>query len=499
MILSLALKRAAIITGLFAPLNLVAESLAEDPSSIQNKVTNKAGKDAKPWVDKSGKELQSWAKENLHRKLIGKKVIKDEDHPEWAWFRKSGLGIFLHWGLASVPPNNGDAWAMVWNERRSRMNELIKPEAMFAVADHWSPESYDPNKWMEAAAKAGFGYSVLTTRHHDGYCLWPSEYGEWDTGEKMGGRDLLKDYVEACRNNDIRVGLYYSGPNWHFSYKLKDFSHPPKSYNYLHEKHEEGKTPLVPIMGGGKLPAELAKAEKAESTGQVTELLTKYGSIDMLWWDGNSIMTEEEVHKIQPNTFVARGNIATPEGLGQGASNNVKVTNEAGWWWEMCAKAENHHTPNWHYNERNEEPELHWDTNTLLSELIRCRSLGGNLLVNITPRPNGEMMDIYYKICNEMAEWMKHSKEAIYDVQLTAPLPTLDKTENFTTVKGSTWYSLPNDKGMIEIKDIPAVTSVTLLRTGAVLDHTFDNGVLNVTVPKELQTATPDLVKITFK
>ena len=97
----------------------------------------------------------------------------------------------------------------------------------------------------------------------------------------------------------------------------------------------------------------------------------------MMWWDGNSIMQEKEVHSLQPNTFVARGNIATPEGIHQGASQNVKVSNECGWWWEMCVKAENKHSPNWHYNPRNEAPGNHWTTNTLLTELIRCRSLGG--------------------------------------------------------------------------------------------------------------------------
>lgn len=486
-----------VILFAFPQQGFAQKSLAEDPSTIQNEITNKAGENVKPWVDKSGKELQNWAKENLHRKLVGKKLIKDQDHPEWAWFRKSGLGIFLHWGLASAPPNNGNAWAMVFNKRRHETGQLIKPEDMFAVADHWNPEQYDPDKWMKAASKAGFGYSVLTTRHHDGYCLWPSEHGQWDTGEKMGGRDLLKDYVTACRNHDIRVGLYYSGPNWHFAYKHKDFSHPSQGYNYRHEKVEASEK-LGAIMGGG-LPADLAKAEKAESKGQVTELLTKYGTIDMLWWDGSSIMPESEVHELQPNTFVARGNIATPEGLHQGASRNVKVTNEAGWWWEMCAKAENKHSPYWHYNKQNENPQRHWSTNKLLTELIRCRSLGGNLLVNITPRPNGEMMDIYYTICGEMEQWMQHSKEAIYDVQLTAPLPTLDKTQNFTTVKKDAWYSLPDDTGSIAIQDIPAVASVKLLRTGEDLEHTYHDGALKLTVPQAMQTELPDLVKITFK
>jgi alpha-L-fucosidase len=472
-------------------------SLAEDPSTINQHQSRPTAE--KPWANKAPVELRQWAKDNLHFKLIGKRLISEDENPEWAWFRKSGLGIFLHWGLASVPPADGDAWAMVWNEHRAKNNLLRKAEDMFAVADTWNPKNYNPEQWMAAASKAGFGYAVLTTRHHDGYCLWPTQHGTWDTGEKMNGRDLVKGYVDACRKNDIKIGFYYSGPNWHSYYKLKDFSHPPVGYNYKLEKvgKEAG---LVPLMGGGQLPPELAKKELAQSHGQVTELLTNYGKIDMMWWDGNSIMQEKEVHSLQPNTFVARGNIATPEGLHQGASQNVKVTNECGWWWEMCVKAENKHSPNWHYNPRNEAPGNHWTTNTLLTELIRCRSLGGNLLVNITPRPDGSMMDWYYQTCQEMSAWMKHSREAIYDIQLTAPLPTLDKTQNFTTLaKDGTLYSLHDEEGKILINSIAKPESVTLLRTGEALPHSFENGTLSLAVPKEKQTKLPDLVKIILK
>lgn len=163
---------------------------------------------------------------------------------------------------------------------------------MFSVANTWNPDKYNPEKWIVAAHKADFGYFVLTTRHHDGYALWSSKHGTWDTGEYMDGRDLVKDYVEACRNNEIRAGFYYSGPNWHYGVECE--------------------------------------------------------------------------------------------------------TNQ-------------------------------WDTNTLLSELVRIRSLGGNLLVNVPPRGNGEMMEWFYEACDEMSGWLKYSREAVYDVDLEAPLPTMDK------------------------------------------------------------------------
>jgi alpha-L-fucosidase len=467
------------------------KSLAEDPFALEQAKHQSAGE--KPWVTRSPEELRQWAKENLHHKLVSRTVIDAEAHPEWEWFRESGLGLFLHWGPASVSPNNGDAWAMVWSEAKVKAGrELILPEDMFAVAETWNPKQYDPDKWMAAASKAGFGYAVLTTRHHDGYCLWPSDHGTWDTGDHMNGRDLVKEYVDACRASDMRVGFYYSGPNWHYDYKSREFMHPASKefgMNYKHEKIDAS-TPLTPLMSSS------CSAEKEESTGQVRELMTRYGPIDMMWWDGNSIMTPQELAKLQPDVFVARGLIATPEGMHHGESENVKVTNEAGWWWELCIKSENTFTPNWHYGVECEDN--HWDTNKLLTELVRCRSLGGNLLVNIPPRGNGEMMEWFYDVCDEMAGWMKHSREAVVDVDLDAPLPTLDKTQNYTTKKGSIWYSMPNKQGVVFITDVAGPESVTLLRTGDKLAFDYRENALRVAVPESLRSELPDMVKISF-
>ena len=465
-------------------------NLAEDPTTIEliepHKTTNE-----KPWKNRSPEELRKWAKKNQHHKLSAKKVIDSAAHPEWDWFRKSGLGLFLHWGLPSANPDTGDAWAIQWSASKAKAKRYMEPATkMFAVAETWNPDKYDPDKWLAAAGKAGFGYSVLTTRHHDGYTLWPSKYGTWGTNGKMNGRDLVKDYVDASRKNDMKVGLYYSGPNWHYAYEKKNFGGPDGDGNFYNHNMEKVKK-FPPLSAATK------RAEAEESKGQVRELMTKYGPIDIIWWDGNVAMSEDELRPMQPNIFVARGNIATPEGMHHGRSQNVKVTNEAGWWWELCIKAENSFTPNWHYGVQCETN--HWNTNKLLSELIRCRSLGGNLLVNVPPRGNGEMMEWFYDVCDEMAAWMKHSRQAVYDVDLKAPLPTLDKTQNYTTVKSSTWYSLPDNKGQVIISKVKRPNSVTLLRTGETLAFDFNEGILRISVPQTMQTSLPDMVKIIFK
>jgi len=134
----------------------------------------------------------------------------------------------------------------------------------------------------------------------------------------------------------------------------------------------------------------------------------------------------------------------------------------------------------------------------LLTELIRCRSLGGNLLVNVPPRGDGTMMDWFYEVCQEMEGWMAHSKEATYDVDQDAPLPTLDKTQNYTTKRGNTYYSLHDDKGVIFITDVSQPKAVTLLRTGESIDFEFRDSALRIIVPQSLQTSLPDMVKIVF-
>ncbi|MDX2431778.1 MAG: alpha-L-fucosidase [Bacteroides sp.] len=467
------------------------EELAEDPFTIEE--AERQQKVEKPWLSLSQEELQEWAKENLHRKLSAKKVIDAGAHPEWEWFRKSGLGLFLHWGLPSANPNTGDAWAVIWSEAKKKAGRYMEPaENMFSVAETWNPQNYDPEKWMAAAKKAGFGYSVLTTRHHDGYALWPSKSGTWDTGDYMEGRDLVKDYVEASRKYGLRIGFYYSGPNWHYDYKNREFAHPPNDEFKVNYKHEivDKETRLVPAQRSA------GAAQDEESKEQVRELLSNYGPIDVIWWDGSVAMSEEELRPMQADILVARGNIATPEGEHQGASENLKVTNESGWWFEECRKSENSFTPNWHYGVECESN--HWDTNTLLTELIRCRSLGGNLLVNVPPRGNGEMMEWFYQLCDEMETWMKHSREATYDVDLDASLPTLDKTDNFTTRRGNIYYSLPDDRNVIFISEVNCPQSATLLRTGEKIEFEYRKGSLRIEVPVHMCTTLPDMVKIVF-
>ncbi|OFX33761.1 MAG: hypothetical protein A2W90_21995 [Bacteroidetes bacterium GWF2_42_66] len=134
-------------------------------------------------------------------------------HPDAQWFPSAGLGLFMHWGIHSVAALD-PSWSMIKNCFWVKCDCPIAPEDYYRLAEDFDPVAYDPEKWVLAAKQADFQYMVLTAKHHDGYCLWPSKYGEWNTGKYMQGRDLLKPYVEACRKYRMKVGFYYSPRDW---------------------------------------------------------------------------------------------------------------------------------------------------------------------------------------------------------------------------------------------------------------------------------------------
>ncbi len=156
-------------------------------------------------------------------------------HPDAQWFGDAGLGLFIHWGLSSVKAMNlshpliaglplrskGPLSEKLRNKLLStdplvkaaafkKMNpEGIMPRRYFDLAKEFNPQSYNPDLWMKAAKEAGFTYAVLTAKHHDGFAMWPSAYGDFNTKNHMGGRDLVKEWVDACRKHGIKVGLYF--------------------------------------------------------------------------------------------------------------------------------------------------------------------------------------------------------------------------------------------------------------------------------------------------
>ncbi len=434
-------------------------------------------------------------------------------HPDAQWFPQAGLGLFLHWGISSVEGRN-ISWPMkailhhdIITDKKEQERiirekdwgrQIVPAEDYWAYAKRFNPEEYNPEIWLQKAKDAGFEYAVLTAKHHEGFAMWPSAYGNFNTKNYMGGKDLVKDYIDACRKAELKVGLYFSAPDWYFDKEHVDFVYGqgrkknpwiPK-LNYKYEAVDSIK----------KASPEHLKAYAEMTNGQITELLTKYGKIDILWFDGkikvadNKLISIQEIRDLQPGIVInprmhKDGDFKTFE---RHLPDNAPV--KEGEWAEFC----NPWNGAWPYIDRDY---MHF--NRFLSELIRSRIQGVNYLISIGPKGNG---DLDYRAYNEMEKlqaWMKINKESIYCVS------KLDKGEScsrYASQKGKYRYVylLPEDNRkdrqfkdeLVTFKGITKPKSVTILNGNETVESNFSNGILRIKVKASQLTKYADVVKI---
>ena len=431
-------------------------------------------------------------------------------NPDAQWFSRAGLGLFMHWGPESAQ-GSGEPWTCMVSgggPEKSGIGPVRKygfhpPSEFWEVARKWNPDKYNPDKWMTAAKQAGFTYAVLTTKHHLGYALWPSKVGEMGVRKYLGGRDLLKPYLEACRRHGIKAGLYYSGMDWHFSRDFMNFSQVPgKKLNWRHEEVAE-----LPAR-----PKDFSARFREFDDAQGRELLTQYGKIDLWWPDGSSPFNVAQIREIQPGIVINNrtngwyGDYATPEGgFLSRVDKNLPVIREMlrrGYLWESCNI---YNGGSWHYNPDSEKVS---EAGHLLWDLAKARSFGGNLLADIAPRPNGEMPDQFYERCRELGAWMAHSRESIYDIDGGGVYP--EHCNVPVTIASSRWYlhsppkhwqpgwAFPARIDSLVLKKVPKPSRVILMRTRATLPFDYDVSAATVrlTIPAELRTETTDVVLV---
>lgn len=316
------------------------------------------------------------------------------EHPEARWFPAAGMGLFVHWGIHSVAGLQ-PSWAMIRDYPHADTN-VYPRERYYALAWQFAPERYEPERWLAAAKSAGFEYAVLTTKHHDGYSLWPSEYAVLGTHTCLDGRDLVEPFVQACRNCGLKVGLYFSFGDWAwpgFPMKDCDFDHQRRGQHPPISEEEDQRQ---------------FDAFHAFATSQLRELLTRYGRIDLLWFDGvgwrdrspeelRALETIQWVRSIQPHIVVNNrygrvGDYVTPE---------CKMPERApDQWWESCTVTNGH----WGYNRGQPLPDVEW----WVEYRDRCNAWGGNFLPNVGPAPDGTMPEDFYGLCEELA---RHPRE----------------------------------------------------------------------------------------
>lgn len=310
------------------------------------------------------------------------------NHPDAQWFPKAGFGLFMHWGISAVDGDLDISWGMMKDFQYSP--RVTTPEDYFALAEKFNPHRWDPDKILKAAKEAGMRYAVLTTRHHDSYALWPSDYGSFNTGVYMDGRDLVGEYVDACRKNGIKVGLYYSPPDFYSGRRYMEFGGWYKD-----------KEPTPEVMN---------EYIKIIAKGQIRELLTRYGKIDLIWFDGvwQELYTYEELLELQPGIVIGRGKDSHFDSIECTLPTEELYQNKLkGNWWECCHELNN----SWGYTSADE-----WhlkSAETIIDWLKLVRGYEGNLLLNIGPDGNGKLPDLAYTRLKEIGEFIKNNPDIL--------------------------------------------------------------------------------------
>ncbi|HUS46865.1 MAG TPA: alpha-L-fucosidase [Phycisphaerae bacterium] len=405
-------------------------------------------------------------------------------HPGAQWFGKGNLGLFLHWGISSMGVDVDISWGMIANtswDRSLYNRNKVSPALYYSFANHFNPDNYVPEKWLGAAKKAGFSYAVLTTKHHDGYTMWPSAVGEMGVRTHMGGRDLVAAYVEACRKVGLKVGLYYSPPDFYYNRKYMSFGcidDPKKKGGWY---HQPTRIPRPPKGWDNKYRKYVKK--------QVLELMTNYGRIDVLFFDGGpECISMAELRSLQPQMVIG----PRMHGYGDCDTAECGFPREApADWWELC---ERWNIGPWGYTIHDTQyKSLGW----MLGRFTHARSWGGNYLINCPPDRHGEMPEVYYQRMNELAEWLKHSGESVFGIG-RGPYPQQSNVP--VTTKGSNWYvHVPADfKEAPKLTGIEKPSSVLVLRTGKPLKSSFAKGALTIDLPASARTDAMDVVKVSW-
>ena len=437
------------------------------------------------------------AKELLAPAADGKLVFPNPA-PGAQWFPSASLGLFLHWGIHSMIGAQ-PSWNMIKDYEWG--GEYHSRQEYYDQANHFAPGNYF-EKYLSAARDAGFKYAVLTTRHHDGYALWPSRYGI-GVKQYMGGRDLVREYVDACHATGMRVGFYFSPQDWHYPGYRPDTEWDVATWG------KRG-----PVQDSVQNRKDFEKFF-AYVIAQLEELLTNYGRVDVLWLDGmgwygipvSELQTERVyawIRSLQPDIVINDrwGNIVNPDNP-SGTSMRIgdfttpfeclTPTYVPSEWWEHChiwtGKG-----GGWGYNTRGLFRPLSW----FMEEFVASRSLGGNFLPNVGPSGTGDMHPNFYKEIAGLKEWMATGEESLIGC---GPTPGVELSNVPLTTRGhDIWYAhlLGGFKGQVSVKTDRAPYSVVLLRNRKPVEYIYRDGFLNFKLPESMRGGVDDVVKIYF-
>ena len=336
-----------------------------------------------------------------------------------AWFTHDRFGMFIHWGLYAMPARHE------WVKNQERIPEA-KYEEYFKRFD---PDLYDARQWAKTAKAAGMKYAVLTTKHHEGFCMFDTKYTDYSVMHTPAGRDLVREYVDAFRAEGLKIGFYYSLIDWH---------HPDFPIDMLHPRRDDAD---AQAQSEGRDMTRYAQYMR----DQVTELLTNYGKIDVLWFDFSYANRHGDDARAWmrgkgKDDWEAAALIATARGLQPGIIIDNRTEIEQDLWtpeqhqphewvrhpetgelvvWEACQTF----SGSWGYH----RDEGTWKSPEMLIQmLISTVALGGNLLMNVGPTARGEFDPRAVKALKVYADWMHGNARAIYGCTMSEFTPPPD-------------------------------------------------------------------------
>jgi alpha-L-fucosidase len=360
------------------------------------------------------------------------------------WFDSARFGMFIHWGASSVL-GNGE-WVM--NNRNIRVEEYSR------LKDIFNPVSFDAAAWVRTAKNAGMQYITLITRHHDGFSLWNTAQSDWSIAHTPYKKDIVQQIADECHRQGLKLFLYYSLLDWYRS-------------DYQYETGKTGK-------GTGRTQKSDWNSYIAFMKAQLTELLTNYGKISGIWFDGHWDQLDNDhdktlkskvdwryneiyslIHRLQPGCMIGNNHHLTPfpgEDF-QMFEKDLPGHNTTGFGGAEVSKLplETCETINdsWGFNitDRNYK-----STKALIHYLVRAAGYGSNFLLNIGPMPNGVIQPEFVSRLRDMGDWLKKNGETIYGTHggFTDPQPWGAVTE-----KGNKLYlhllNYPDDKMLLKI------------------------------------------------
>jgi alpha-L-fucosidase len=376
-------------------------------------------------------------------------LTKDE---RMAWWRDARFGMFIHWGLYAVPAGT------YHGERVKGIGEWIMNNARIPVAEYekfaaqFNPIGFNADQWVRLAKNAGMKYIIITSKHHDGFCLWDSKVTTYDVMDATPfRRDILKELAAACKKQGVKLCFYHSIMDWH---------------------HPDAQAPFYPNYNDtSKSNPNFDRYVENYLQPQLAELVTNYGPLGVLWFDGEWIKdwTEpkgkalyEYVRSLQPtilvNNRVGKGRQGM-EGLSKSDEDagdfgtpeqQVPATGLPGVDWETCMTMND----TWGFKSYDDN----WkSTEQLIHTLVDVASKGGNFLLNVGPTPEGLIPDASVRRLRAMGQWMAVNHESIYG---TTASPFDRPAWGRCTAKANKRY--------LHVFDWPASGKLEVPRAGAV-------------------------------